>query len=179
MSGGGRHEFRFCPHCAAPLDGRQEGGVRRPWCRVCGYTQYLNPAPGAAVILLRGRRVCLVQRRFPPKEGQWTLPTGFVEWDEDVRAAAVREMLEETGLHVEPTGLAAVESGLLPPDTPVLVVFFRARETGGTLAAGDDARQAGFYDLQALPGPIAFAAHRRVLLQLAAELGVAAPKELR
>jgi ADP-ribose pyrophosphatase YjhB (NUDIX family) len=78
---------------------------------------------------------------------------------------------EETGLEVELTGLFAVESGLLPPDVPVLVVFYLARETGGALVAGDDADDVGFFGLDDLPGPIAFAAHRRVLAKLNAELG--------
>ena len=34
--------------------------------------------------------------------------------------------------------------------------------------AGDDAAQAGFFDLDRLPGPIAFAAHRKVLWALGA-----------
>lgn len=173
MSAPGRHVFTYCPHCRTPLAGRPEGGVERPACPGCGFVQYLNPAPGAGVVLLRGRRVCLVRRRFEPKQGQWSLPTGFMEWDEDVRATAAREALEETGLAVRLDSLYAVESGLLPPDIPVLVVFFRAVETGGRLQAGDDADEVGFFDLDALPGPIAFAAHRRVLARLRQELAAA------
>ena len=149
---------------------RLEGGVDRPVCPDCGLVQYLNPAPGAGVILLRGNSVCLVKRKFAPKLGEWSLPTGFMEWDEDVQWTARREALEETGLEVELTGLYAVESGLLPPDIRVLVVFFKAAEVGGSLQAGDDAAEVGFYEFGRWPGPIAFAAHRRVLSRLAAEL---------
>jgi 8-oxo-dGTP diphosphatase len=92
-----------------------------------------------------------------------------MEWDEDVNLTARREALEETGLEVELTGLYAVESGILPPDIPVLVVFYRAVETGGTLAAGDDADEVGFFEVGQWPGPIAFAAHRRVLARLGTE----------
>jgi ADP-ribose pyrophosphatase YjhB (NUDIX family) len=149
---------------------REDGGEVRPACPACGFIQYLNPAPGAGVILLRGGEVCLVRRRFAPKAGQWSLPTGFMEWDEPAEATAVREAREETGLEVELTGLHAVESGVLPPDIPVLVVFYRARETGGALAAGDDADAVGFFPPDAPPGPVAFAAHRRVLARLADEI---------
>jgi len=93
-----------------------------------------------------------------------------MEWDETVEETAVRETLEETGLEVRLTGLYAVETGLLPPDQPVLVVFYRAEEAGGELCAGDDAAEAGFFPLDDLPGPIAFAAHRRVLSRLAQEI---------
>jgi ADP-ribose pyrophosphatase YjhB (NUDIX family) len=169
MIPGNRHAFKFCPHCRTTLILRLEGGEDRPVCPDCGFVQYLNPAPGAGVILLRDGRICLVKRKFEPKKGLWSLPTGFMEWDEDVQLTARREALEETGLEVQLTGLYAVESGILPPDIPVLVVFFRAVECGGKLEAGDDAAEVGFFALEDIPGPIAFAAHRKVLARLADE----------
>ena len=167
MSKSNRHVFAHCPHCRTDMVAQMEGGLERPVCPGCGFVQYLNPAPGAGVIVLRGDCVCLVKRKFAPKQGQWCLPTGFMEWDEDVRLTARREALEETGLEVRLTALYAVESGILPPDIPVLVVFYRAEETGGILQAGDDAAEAEFFPLDKLPSSLAFAAHRRVLRRLA------------
>lgn len=110
-----------------------------------------------------------MQRKFPPKVGEWTLPTGFMEWDETIEQNAVREVREETGLEVKLVRLFSVETGILPPDLPVLVVFFLAEETGGSLQAGDDAATVDFYPLDKLPAPIAFGAHRRVLTRVRAE----------
>jgi len=160
--------FRYCPHCRAELAMVESGGRLRPTCSACGFIHYLNPAPGAGVILWRAGKVCLVQRKFAPKVGQWTLPTGFMEWDEDIETTAVRETKEETGLDIELRGLFAVHNGLLPPDTPVVVIFYGAEEIGGELTAGDDAAAVGFFALDDLPGPIAFAAHRKVLRALGA-----------
>jgi ADP-ribose pyrophosphatase YjhB (NUDIX family) len=162
--------FRYCPRCQAELAMAISGGRLRPTCSACGYIQYMNPAPGAGVILWRDGKVCLVQRKDPPKAGQWTLPTGFMEWDEDIETTAIREAKEETGLDIELRGLFAVHNGLLPPDTPVVVVFYDAVEVGGELLAGDDAAAVGFFALDQLPGPIAFAAHRKVLRALGADL---------
>lgn len=161
-----RHRHIFCPRCQEKLEERLEGGLQRPFCTACGYVQYMNPAPGAGVIIRRGKEICLVQRKFPPKVGQWTLPTGFMEWDESIQETAVREVAEETGLEVELTGLYAAKTGILPPDQPVLVVFFEARETGGELQAGDDADAVEFFSLDKLPAQIAFATHRDVLNEL-------------
>lgn len=172
MTGGNRHVFKYCPHCKNEMGLRHEGGVDRPACSDCGFVQYLNPAPGAGVVVLRDRRVCLVKRKFEPRKGLWSLPTGFMEWDEDVQLTARREALEETGLEVRLTELYAVESGVLPPDIPVLVVFYRAEEIGGELQAGDDAQEVGFFEIGQWPGPLAFAAHRRVLARLEAELSI-------
>jgi len=165
-----RHEFPYCPRCRTELDRKREGGLARPICGRCGYIQYLNPAPGAGVVLTQEDRVCLVRRKFEPKRGEWSLPTGFMEWDEDVRETARRETLEETGLEVELQHVFAVESGILPPDIPVLVVFYRAEIVGGELCAGDDAEEVGFFCLDSLPQPVAFAAHRKVLEQLRREM---------
>lgn len=172
-----RHVFAYCPHCRAAMATRHEGGIDRPICPECGFVQYLNPAPGAGVILMRGQKICLVKRKFEPRKGYWCLPTGFMEWDEDVQVTACREALEETGLEVRVTALYAVESGVLPPDIPVLVVFFRAEEVGGTLQAGDDAAEVEFFPLTGLPEPIAFAAHRKVLTQLQQEAGSVSTQE--
>lgn len=52
--------------------------------------------------------VVLLERNHPPAEGSWVLPGGFVEPDERAATAAAREVLEETGLEVEPTAFVGL-----------------------------------------------------------------------
>lgn len=43
--------------------------------------------------------VLLIQRKNDPFAGQWAMPGGFVDMDEDLETAALRELEEETGVH--------------------------------------------------------------------------------
>ena len=58
------------------------------------------PAPkiGAIAVLFHGERFLLVQRGKNPGLGQWGFPGGHVELGETAKAAAVRELWEETSI---------------------------------------------------------------------------------
>lgn len=53
-----------------------------------------------AVILMQTDKILLV-RRAGSYADRWCIPCGYVEWDEDVRQTAAREMKEETGLDAQ------------------------------------------------------------------------------
>jgi 8-oxo-dGTP diphosphatase len=137
-------------------------------CPSCGFTQYMNPAPAAGILVKDGESVLLVQRRFAPFEGLWVMPSGFIEYDEDVRDTAVREVREETGLEVAIDSLHAVESCRDDPRGNTVLIIFRGHVVGGELEAGDDAMDVGFFPLDDLP-EIAFACQRRILSKLTPE----------
>ncbi|MEU3275273.1 NUDIX domain-containing protein [Saccharomonospora sp. NPDC006951] len=86
-------------------------------------------------------RLLLIKRRNEPARGKWSLPGGRVERGETDAAAVVREVLEETGLHVEP--------GELVGDLVVgsyEIFDYRCTVRGGVLTAGDDAEDALWID---------------------------------
>ncbi|MBU8923192.1 MAG: NUDIX hydrolase [Bacteroidales bacterium] len=160
-------DFKFCPLCGAEMSEREEGGFPRMACSVCEFVHYHNPAPAAGVIVRDEEgRILLVRRRFDPYQGLWTIPSGYIEYDEDVRLTAVRELEEETGLVVGIDGIHSVESCFDDPRGNTVVVMYKGHIKGGRLKAGDDAEDAGFFSLGDLP-PIAFDCQKRILSLIA------------
>lgn len=94
------------------------------------------------------RRLLLVKRGVEPLKGFWALPSGYVETDENVEAAAVREVLEETGLEVAIDGLEGVFSAA---GLGVVLVVYQARVVGGHLAPGSDADDVRLADPRDVP----------------------------
>jgi len=127
---------------------------------------YQNPAPAAGVILIEGDEVLLVQRKFEPRIGGWTLPAGFVEYDEHVEECAVRELKEETNLDVELTGVFNAYMAMDDPRVRVLLLLYMGKRVGGEVKAGDDASDARFFPIDQLPEPIAFRAHVQALADI-------------
>lgn len=96
----------------------------------------------------------LIRRGRPPGQGLWSIPGGRVEPGESDAEALVREVLEETGLTVTPRGLAGVVDRPGPGGVVYEIRDYLAEVSGGTLAAGDDAADAGWFseeDLGRLP----------------------------
>ncbi len=159
-------DFRFCPRCGGALATKRLDGHDRLVCRACGFVFYQNPVPAVGVVLVEDGRVLLVKRKFDPRKGGWTLPAGFVELGEGIDDCAVREMKEETNLDVELTALFNAYSAQDDPRTKVVLILYAGKRTGGELKAGDDAEEARFFPLDALPHPIAFQAHVQALADL-------------
>jgi ADP-ribose pyrophosphatase YjhB (NUDIX family) len=153
-------DYKFCSQCGAKLEKKVVEDRERLHCPACGFVQYLNPVPAAAVTIVQEGRILLVKRAVEPKKGLWSLPAGFVEIDESVEQCAVREVKEETNLDVQLTGLLAVYSVFDDPRYICLLVIYSGKITGGTLQCGDDASDAQFFPSSALP-EFAWTVHRR------------------
>ncbi len=144
-------DVRHCVACGAQML-LPQGPRPVPVCTGCGRLHHLDPAVGVgAVVLDDAGRLLLVLRGVPPGLGRWALPAGFVDAGEDPRAAAAREVLEETGLVVRCGAVLDVYPGSSTGHGASFFLAFRAELHGGELAAADDALDARFFALDELP----------------------------
>ncbi len=105
-----------------------------------------------------GVKLLLIRRKHDPYKGRWALPGGFVQIDEDLPAAAARELAEETSL----TGIALEQlrtfgrPGRDPRGRTITVAYFGiAGKDWDRIQAADDAEHVQWFDIDDLP-PMAF-----------------------
>ncbi len=158
--------YQYCPHCATPFVDKDIHGHTRQVCLACGFIFWQNPVVGVAVIVMDEDRIVLGRRARGIYQGAWCIPCGYVEYDEDVRAAAQREFEEETGLVVRAGEVYAVHSNFHQPAMHSVGIWFRGTVIGGTLRPDDDLEEVAYVSLRCPPDNLAFPTDRLVLAQL-------------
>ena len=109
-----RHEYRYCPNCATPLElltQAEDGGDKaRLRCPACTWTHWNNPTPVlAAVVEMVDRDGQILLARNAAWSGRmFALITGFMEAGETPQDGIAREVLEETAVAVEAVNLIGV-----------------------------------------------------------------------
>ncbi|HID62924.1 MAG TPA: NUDIX hydrolase [Anaerolineae bacterium] len=125
-------------------------------------TRYERPSVTVDVVIFSvvdgELKVLLIKRRNWPFEGMWAIPGGFVDMDESLEDAAVRELYEET--RIEGVYLEQFYTFGQPdrdPRTRVITVAYLALVDAGQLQlrAADDAADVRWFSVHDLP-PLAF-----------------------
>lgn len=131
------------------------------------------PKLGASIAVFRDGQVLIVERARPPLAGVWSLPGGHVEPGEAAADAAVRELLEETGVAAEVLGLAGTRELIRKTDDGRIEAHYVILAHAGIWRSGEpiaasDVSAARFID------PVDLAHHRMtegatgIILQAAA-----------
>ena len=157
--------WTYCPRCRGLLD----RGAGRVSCPGCGFVAYANSAPTASALVLdRNGRVLLARRAHEPDAGKWDIPGGFLDEGEHPEDALRRELLEETGLLIEPGRYLGVWMDVYgdgPGAPATLNLVWTASVLAGEAAPDDDVVELGWFAADELPArdELAFRMVARVL----------------
>lgn len=143
--------LNFCSSCGASLEFGEVAGEdrHRLSCPACGHIAYVNPRLVVTTLpITDAGEIVLLRRGIEPGIGSWAQPGGFLEVDETVNQAAIRETWEETGLIVEPGEIVGLYTRL---EAAVVTIAFEARIVGGTAAPTPEALEVATFAPEALP----------------------------
>src|SRR5438105_2537164 len=143
--------LNYCSRCGSALEfGLVPGEDReRLSCPGCGYIAYVNPRLVVTTIpVTSDGRVVLLRRGIEPGRGSWAQPGGFLEVDETVSEAAIRETFEETGLVVQPGDIVGLYSRL---EAAVVVIAFEAHVVAGEFRLNSEALEIEAFEPDSIP----------------------------
>jgi 8-oxo-dGTP diphosphatase len=111
-----------------------------------------SPIPATIAVVIRNSQTLLVRRANPPDAGMWGFPGGKIEFGETVKDAAIRELLEETGVHAEAQDILTTLDVLVQdPDGGVhqhyILIAVQCRWISGEPVPGDDALEARWFPI--------------------------------
>lgn len=117
---------------------------------------YAYPRPAVtvdAILISKQHSVLLIQRGREPYMGKWALPGGFIEMDESLEVACLRELEEESGIRVgelkQFKAYGAVDRD--PRHRTISVIFYAFTNEELIACAGDDAAKAQWFQIDELP----------------------------
>ncbi len=155
---------RYCPQCGTRTDVRTFSNSHKLTCRRCGFVLYRNPFPGVVALVVDDDRILLGKRAQGVfKAGKWSLPGGFIEFEEDFLSATHREIREETGLSVKIKSILSVVSNFFSPELHTLVIVLLAERVSGTLQPGDDMARLEWFPVSGPFPDMAFEADEHII----------------
>jgi 8-oxo-dGTP diphosphatase len=118
--------------------------------------KYPRPAVTADCIVITKEpdpKVLLIERGDEPFKGCWAFPGGFMNMDETTEQCAIRELEEETGLHISEVHQIGAYSKVDrdPRGRTVTVAYLAIVDEPITVNGQDDAAKAQWFPLSALP----------------------------
>jgi ADP-ribose pyrophosphatase YjhB (NUDIX family) len=101
-------------------------------------------------LIIDGDHILLVERGREPLKGYWSLPGGVLECGETLREGIRREVLEETGLEIQPSSIVEVFERIMRdadgrPEYHYVLIDYLCTVDSGTLKAGDDVARAEWF----------------------------------
>ncbi len=142
--------MNYCSQCGNKVALKIPPGdnLERYVCDSCGMIHYQNPNNVAGAILVWQDRVLMCKRAIEPRYGLWTFPAGFMENNETVHQAAIRESIEEANAKVGPLTLFGVFS--MPYISQVHMIF-SGRLLSDVISPGEESLEVGLFTRDQIP----------------------------
>ena len=154
----------YCSTCKSKNKFSHIEGQIRYHCQECKTIHYQNPKPTSTLICTKKNQILFVKRAFEPGKGEWSLPGGFIELGETPEDAAKRELKEETNLNGEVIKLLGHCSHFNSVFGDILLIGMEMKiENWENLKVGDDALEAGFFEINNCP-ELVFDCHNKIFL---------------
>jgi ADP-ribose pyrophosphatase YjhB (NUDIX family) len=117
--------MRYCAQCGGSLSLQwiDSDAKQRHVCDACHTIHYENPRVLVSCYVHWRDRVVFCRRAHQPAKGYWGLPGGFVEKGESLEEAAAREVLEETGIALNPLDMHLLRVASVPHMNEIYVGF--------------------------------------------------------
>ena len=92
-----------CQHCSSNIITKIPDGDthERSVCGVCHTVLYENPKIVTGILPVYKDKILICKRNIEPRKNFWTIPSGFMELNETLKEAALREAKEEAGITPE------------------------------------------------------------------------------
>ena len=111
------------------------------------YNSGYNVGVGGAVV--RDGRLLLVRRASRRGRGNWQVPGGFIEPDETIEDAVVREVAEESGVQAQVQGVLGIRSRYDPDNgNSLYIVMLMSPLAGGPTPDAHEVDRAEYFTLK-------------------------------
>jgi len=142
--------MKYCSECGKPVVHRvQEGdNLPRHICEHCNIVHYQNPKLVVGCLPVWNEQVLLCKRAIEPSYGLWTLPAGFMENQETLEQAALRESHEEANANLEIENIYTVIS---LPHINQIYVLYRAKLLDLDFYAGTESLEVKLFNEDDIP----------------------------
>ena len=153
-------QHSHCSYCGHPFE------IDQAWprlCAACGNTSFVNPLPVSVVLLPVDDGLLVVRRNIEPQIGQLALPGGYINRGESWQQAGARELLEETGIAIQPEDLREFRVKSAPGDNTLMVFGLARRMRSSDLPPFTPNEETQEIGVLTAPQELAFSTHTEAL----------------
>ena len=142
--------MKYCSECGKSVVHRIPDGDNRPRhiCEHCDVIHYQNPKLVVGCLPIWQDQVLLCKRAIEPSYGLWTLPAGFMENQETLEEAALRESREEANANLE---IESIYSVISLPHINQIYVLYRAKLLDLDFYAGSESLDVQLFNEEDIP----------------------------